>query len=101
MACLAEYRAEIARLQSAIADQEDRKNLLSYQIEEFDAVSLVEGELANLETEHKRLSQAQSILAELAQVQASIENIDDLRQASKILEGIDDNHAALGAGVRP
>ncbi len=91
--------AEIARLQSAISDQEDRKNLLSYQIEEFDAVSLVEGELANLEIEHKRLSQAQSILAELAQVQASIENIDDLRQASKMLEGIDDNHAALGAGA--
>ena len=91
--------AEIARLQSAIADQEDRKNLLSYQIEEFDAVSLGEGELANLETEHKRLSQAQSILAELAQVQASIENLDDLRQASKMLEGIDDNHAALGAGA--
>ncbi|MEC8346459.1 MAG: DNA repair protein RecN [Pseudomonadota bacterium] len=91
--------AEIARLQSAIADQEDRKNLLSYQIEEFDAVSLVEGELANLEIEHKRLSQAQSILAELAQVQASIENIDDLRLASKMLEGIDDNHAALGAGA--
>ncbi|MEC8491287.1 MAG: DNA repair protein RecN [Pseudomonadota bacterium] len=91
--------AEIARLQSAIADQEDRKNLLSYQIEEFDAVSLVEGELTNLEIEHKRLSQAQSILAELAQVQASIENIDDLRLASKMLEGIDDNHAALGAGA--
>ena len=91
--------AEIARLQSAIADQEDRKNLLSYQIEEFDAVSLVEGELANLEIEHKRLSQAQSILAELAQVQASMENLDDLRQASKMLEGIDDNHAALDAGA--
>lgn len=91
--------AEIARLQSAIADKEDRKNLLSYQIEEFDAVGLVDGELANLEIEHKRLSQAQSILAELAQVQASMENLDDLRQASKMLEGIDDNHAALDAGA--
>jgi DNA repair protein RecN (Recombination protein N) len=91
--------AEIARLQSAIAEQEDRKNLLSYQIEEFDAVSLVDGELATLEIEHKRLSQAQSILAELAQVQASMENLDDLRQASKMLEGIDDNHSALYAGA--
>ena len=91
--------AEIARLQSAIAEQEDRKNLLSYQIEEFDAVSLVDGELATLEIEHKRLSQAQSILAELAQVQASMENLDDLRQASKMLEGIDDNHSALDAGA--
>ena len=91
--------AEIVRLQSAIAEQEDRKNLLSYQIEEFDAVSLVDGELATLEIEHKRLSQAQSILAELAQVQASMENLDDLRQASKMLEGIDDNHSALDAGA--
>lgn len=91
--------AEIARLQSTIAEQEDRKNLLSYQIEEFDAVSLVDGELATLEIEHKRLSQAQGILAELAQVQASMENLDDLRQASKVLEGIDDNHSALDTGV--
>ena len=91
--------AEVVRLQSAIAEQEDRKNLLSYQIEEFDAVSLVDGELATLEIEHKRLSQAQSILAELAQVQASMENLDDLRQASKVLEGIDDNHSALDTGV--
>ena len=91
--------AEIVRLQSAIAEQEDRKNLLSYQIEEFDAVSLVDGELATLEIEHKRLSQAQSILAELAQVHASMENLDDLRQASKMLEGIDDNHSALDAGA--
>jgi len=91
--------AEIARLQSTIAEQEDRKNLLSYQIEEFDAVSLVDGELAALEIEHKRLSQAQGILTELAQVQASMENLDDLRQASKVLEGIDDNHSALDTGV--
>ena len=74
--------------------------MLSYQIEEFEALSFVEGELATLEIEHKRLSQAQSILAELAQVRASMENLDDLRQASKILEGIDDNHSALDAGMR-
>ncbi len=91
--------AKIARLQSAIAEREDRKNLLSYQIEEFDAVSLVDGELVTLEIEQKRLSQAQSILAELIQVQVSMENLDDLRQASKMLEGIDDNHSALDAGV--
>ena len=91
--------AEIEQLQSAIAEQEDRKDLLSYQIEEFEALSFVEGELATLEIEHKRLSQAQSILSELAQVRASMENLDDLRQASKILEGIDDNHSALDAGV--
>ena len=90
---------EIERLQRAIAEQEDRKNLLSYQLEEFDAIGITDGELASLETEHKRLSQAQSILAELGQVQASMESLDNLRQATKILEGIDDNHAALDAGV--
>ena len=90
---------EIERLQRAIAEQEDRKNFLSYQLEEFDAIGITDGELASLETEHKRLSQAQSILAELGQVQASMENLDNLRQATRILEGIDDNHAALDAGV--
>ena len=90
---------EIERLQRAIAEQEDRKNLLSYQLEEFDAIGITDGELASLETEHKRLSQAQSILAELGQVQASMESLDNLRQATRILESIDDNHAALDAGV--
>ena len=90
---------EIERLQRAIAEQEDRKNLLSYQLEEFDAIGITDGELASLETEHKRLSQAQSILAELGQVQASMESLDNLRQATRILESIDDNHAALAAGV--
>ena len=90
---------EIERLQRAIAEQEDRKNLLNYQLEEFDAIGIADGELATLETEHKRLAQAQGILAELSQVQTSMENLDDLRQATKVLEGIDDSHSALDAGV--
>ncbi len=90
---------EIKRLTLAIDNQEDRKNLLSYQLTEFEAVGIADGELPSLETEHKRLAQAQSILSQLAQVQSSLEEIDSLRQATKVIEGIDDSHAALASGV--
>ena len=53
----------------------------------------------SLETEHKRLAQAQNIQGQLAQVQASLENLDGLRQATKVIESIDDSHSALEAGV--
>ena len=52
-----------------------------------------------LETEHKRLAQAQNIQAQLAQVQSSLENLDGLRQATRVIESIDDSHSALQAGV--
>ena len=53
----------------------------------------------SLETEHKRLAQAQNIQGQLAQVQASLENLDGLRHATKVIESIDDSHSALEAGV--
>ena len=90
---------EIERLQRLIATQDDRKTLLSYQLEEFAALNVAEGELMSLETEHKRLAQAQNIQGQLAQVQASLENLDGLRQATKVIESIDDSHSALEAGV--
>ena len=90
---------EIERLQQLIASQDDRKTLLSYQLEEFAALNVAEGELMSLETEHKRLAQAQNIQGQLAQVQASLENLDGLRQATKVIESIDDSHTALEAGV--
>ena len=90
---------EIQRLQSLIATQEDRKTLLTYQLEEFAALDVAKGELQELETEHKRLAQAQTILAQLSQVQTTLEQLDDVRQATKIIESIDDSHSALEAGV--
>ena len=90
---------EIERLQQLIASQDDRKTLLSYQLEEFAALNVAVGELMTLETEHKRLAQAQNIQAQLAQVQSSLENLDSLRHATKVIESIDDSHTALEAGV--
>ena len=90
---------EIERLQQLIATQDDRKTLLRYQLEEFAALNVAEAELAALETEHKRLAQAQNIQAQLAQVQCSLENLDGLRHATKVIESIDDRHSALEAGV--
>ncbi len=90
---------EIDRLQQLIATQEDRKTLLSYQLEEFAALNVAQDELATLEAEHKRLAQAQTILGQLSHVQNSLEQLDEVRQATRIIESIDDTHAALTAGV--
>lgn len=90
--------AEIERLRQLIDTQEDRKTLLNYQLEEFSALDLADGELESAEAEHKRLAQAQSILTQLSQAQASLEGLDSLRQAAKMVEAIDDTHTALQAG---
>ena len=44
--------------------RDDRKHLLSYQVNELDEFGLAEDEFSALETEHKRLSNSQSLLEE-------------------------------------
>ncbi len=90
---------KIERLRQLATSQEDRKNLLSYQLEEFAALNVAQRELGTLEAEHKRLAQAQSILGQLSQVQTNLEQLDSLRHTAKLIETIDDSHSALQAGV--
>lgn len=51
--------------QSLLADQQkraDRRQLLEYQVEELDEFALADGEFAELEAEHKKLSHSQTLL---------------------------------------
>ncbi|MEY1660867.1 DNA repair protein RecN [Isoalcanivorax beigongshangi] len=43
-------------------EQHDRIELVRFQLEELDALALAEGELAELEAEHKRLGHAESLI---------------------------------------
>lgn len=56
-------RHELERLSSAGDEQRARHQLLSYQLEELDNLALGEHELAQLEQDHKALSNAESLLA--------------------------------------
>ena len=61
-------RLELERLANSGDEQRSRHQLLSYQLEELESLSLGENELEQLEQEHKNLSNAESLLSICRQV---------------------------------
>ena len=61
-------RSELERLSSSGDEQRARHQLLSYQLEEQENLSLGENELEQLEQEHKTLSNAEQLLGTCRQV---------------------------------
>ncbi|MEZ1376868.1 hypothetical protein QVM80_28835, partial [Enterobacter hormaechei] len=59
---------ELERLSRSGDEQRARHQLLSYQLEELENLSLGENELESLEQEQKTLSNAESLLAACRQV---------------------------------
>ena len=63
--CYQTLRTQQQRYQNLLEgrqQREDRSQLLSYQIQELDEYAMAEGEFVALETEHKKLSNSQSLL---------------------------------------
>ncbi|MDB5979684.1 MAG: recN [Pseudomonas sp.] len=61
-------RQELERLSNSGDEQRSRHQLLSYQLEELESLSLGENELDELELEHKTLTNAESLLSICRQV---------------------------------
>lgn len=61
-------RQELERLSNSGDEQRARHQLLSYQLEELESLSLGENELEQLEQEHKNLTNAESLLSICRQV---------------------------------
>jgi DNA repair protein RecN (Recombination protein N) len=61
-------RQELERLSNSGDEQRSRHQLLSYQLEELESLSLGENELDELEQEHKTLTNAESLLSICRQV---------------------------------
>ena len=53
---------ELNRLQEAAQQRADREQLLSFQVSELEEFALEDGEFTELEAEHKRLSNGQTLL---------------------------------------
>lgn len=53
---------ELTKLQEAAQQRADREQLLSYQVSELNDFAIEDGEFAELEAEHKRLSNGQTLL---------------------------------------
>ncbi len=62
-----EQQQKLEQLQQAGQDREARAGLLSYQIQELEALGLSPGEPAELEQEHQRLANANRLLEECQQ----------------------------------
>ncbi|WP_312234390.1 AAA family ATPase, partial [Stutzerimonas nitrititolerans] len=61
-------RQALERLSNTSDDQRARHQLLSYQLEELEALALEDGELEQLEHEHKNLANAEQLLGTCRQV---------------------------------
>lgn len=93
-------RRELDLLAGANDERSSRAQLLAYQVEELDALSLHDGELKALEQEHKLLANAQVILADAHRALALCEESEKgARQALKLMSA--DVHATTaGAGAK-
>ncbi len=101
--CRASYRswqqavADADALEEALASKHDRASLLSYQLEELAALELEPGEFETLESEHKRLAQAQDLRETVGHSLAALEEADVLGRVAGALASLDDEHPALQA----
>ncbi|NIP16098.1 MAG: DNA repair protein RecN [Pseudomonadales bacterium] len=89
--------ADANALEDALASKQDRASLLSYQLEELAALGLQPGEFEILESEHKRLSQAQDLRETVGHSLAALEEAEVLGRVAGALANLDDEHPALQA----
>lgn len=103
LACRSSFRSwqralqETRELEASLAGKHDRASLLAYQLEELATLGLGAGEFEELEVEHRRLSQAQSLREIVARCLTQLEDDETLGRTSSELATIDDKHPQLAA----
>jgi len=101
--CRDAYRAwkraeqEAAQLAQTLDARKDRADLLTYQLEELDQLALAPGEYEAIESEHRRLSQAQTLRETAARVTEALAEDPAVGRAVRMLDGLDDDHPRLEA----
>ena len=80
---------ELSTLEQAAQQRADREQLLSYQVAELDEFALAEGEFGELEAEHKRLSNGQTLLEEAQKSFYHLYEADEFNALSAIQTSID------------
>lgn len=80
---------ELAALEQAAQQREDREQLLKYQVAELDDFALAEDEFCELEAEHKRLSNGQTLLEEAQKSFYHLYEADEFNALSAIQTSID------------
>lgn len=97
-------KKQLTELERQQNELNDRKQLISYQLEELDELNLQPNELTQIEQDHHRLSQAEELKQQSYQVfelcsgesgPASTSARDLLRQITQITDQINDQHPSL------
>jgi DNA repair protein RecN (Recombination protein N) len=88
---------EAAELAQSQAARKDRAELLTYQLEELDALELVAGEYERIESGHRRLAQAQTLRETAAGSMEALADDPVLGRALRMLDALDDDHPRLAA----
>jgi DNA repair protein RecN (Recombination protein N) len=94
--------AHAAELEARIAAARDRRDLLRYQVGELEAIEPRAGEFEALDAQFRRLAKAEEISRTLGEAEAALSGESDsgvaeLARLARVLDGIDDRHAALDA----
>lgn len=84
-----QLKQELAQLQASKAQREDRLELLRYQVEELQQLSLTEAALSELETEHTRLANLNQLREGVEQIQSSLGGGNDGNGQQSISSGLD------------
>ncbi len=98
-----EQRDALAALEQAEGDRDARRDLLKFQVEEFDRLGLKVGEPSALEAEHKKLANIDGLRAACEQAFALVYEHEDgaardrLESARHALEGSDDAELSAAA----
>ena len=92
-------KADLEILQLDSQARTERSDLLHYQVAEIKSLGLNEGEVENLDTTYKRLSQAKEIRSTIEKIDQSIRDrlLPETTQWNRDLQEIKDEHAALTA----
>lgn len=88
-------RQQAGELEQQLAQRDDRANLLGYQLDELEALALAPGELEQVESEHRRLSQAEGLRAAVGQCLAALEDELPLGRVLRQLDALHDDHRHL------
>ena len=87
----------LEQLQQSAQARVDRKHLLSYQVSELDEFGLEEHEFAELEVEHKRLSNSQSLLEQSQLSYHRLYDDEQFNAMSAIQQSIDNLSGLCGS----
>ncbi len=92
-----ETQQRLERLRERVGTNGDRAALLAYQVEELETLGLIEGEMQQLETDHRRLSQITDLQATTADALDLLADDNPIPGLAGRIKGLQDEHDALSA----